>query len=193
MKSILMSCSPEECTEIRNGNISALIRKTFPKELPVKVYIYKSKHKSRHKIINSVLDSVYDGGKVIGEFICKNITEIIPYFSNNYVVQYIHSYPYSEKHSDIDFYNLRKYLGDKKGYDWHISDLKLYETSKDISDFCTFEFKHLGYSSSICGNHKCKNYIESKNYEEPPECKMPNGNCKLQNPPTSWRYVNISL
>ncbi len=40
MKAIILPCSPIECERIVNGDMSILVRKVVPKEVPFRVYIY---------------------------------------------------------------------------------------------------------------------------------------------------------
>lgn len=49
---------------IASGHKSIEVRKSAPKEVPFKAYIYQTEHKCGSKIINDVMDSVYSGGKL---------------------------------------------------------------------------------------------------------------------------------
>lgn len=65
MKSVLISIRPQWCEKIASGNKTIEVRKSAPKEVPFKAYIYCTKGKSQSRC-----------GKVIGEFTCNNITKI---------------------------------------------------------------------------------------------------------------------
>ena len=76
-------------------------------------------------------------GKVIGEFVCDWVTEITPHCDiEDFVNQYIHGYPAILDENDcLSFQEMKSYLGNKNGYDWHISDLKIYDKPKELSEF----------------------------------------------------------
>ena len=101
MKSILMSIQPYYAYLETKGIKTIEVRKTAPKEVPFKVYIYCTKDK-RGKIgkpsINYKTVGIWEktfcppsfvgfGGKVIGEFICDKVEEFIactvPYEKTN--------------------------------------------------------------------------------------------------------------
>lgn len=91
---VLLSIQPQYCELIANGKKTVEVRKTRPKlETPFKVYIYCTKPKSKHDWglcledgkVGFVCNCNYDAairngmkilsGKVIGEFICDDITK----------------------------------------------------------------------------------------------------------------------
>lgn len=78
-------------------------------------------------------------GKVIGEFVCDWVTKITPSCDiDGCVNQYTHGYPAILGDNDcLSFNDMKAYLGNKKGYDWHISDLKIYDKPKELSEFFT--------------------------------------------------------
>ena len=75
------------------------------------------------------------------------------------------------------------YLGDKDGYGWHISDLKIYDNPKELSEFnrpCHIE------------NKDCENCIRyGKPYTWDFDEKKGTIYCtrRLTRPPQSWQYV----
>lgn len=95
MKSVLISIQPKWCELIASGKKTVEVRKTAPKEVPFKVYIYQTK-KPVEVFLNgtgrhiSEYDKTYwynDGsGKVIGEFVCDKIA-IYPYELNTYWIR----------------------------------------------------------------------------------------------------------
>lgn len=139
MKSIIQRYTPEECGRIARGEQTVKVCKTAPKETPFKVYVYKSKHKCGAKIINDVLDGVYGGGKVVMEFICDNVIK--------YNYQTIACAKYEVNGADIKEelrYNAGAYLTAEEMYCYsngkdlvglHISDLKIYDEPKELSEF----------------------------------------------------------
>lgn len=78
---------------------------------------------------------------------------------------------------------LESYGNGKKLYGWHITDLKIYDKPKELSDFSKYGYKYLG---GYCVNNNCKNYVYN-GYYQPPECKI--DGCFLKRPPQSWMYV----
>lgn len=83
----------------------------------------------------------------------------------------------------LSYEELETYLGKSVGYGWHISDLKIYDKPKELSDFSKYGYKYLG---GCCVNNNCKNYVYN-GYYQPPECKI--DGCFLKRPPQSWCYV----
>lgn len=132
MKSVLISIKPKYCELIASDKKTIEVRKTKPKiKMPFKCYIYCTYGQENE---NYMLGK---RGKVIGEFMCDRITEITPHCDiKDFVNQYIHGYPASLGENDcLSFQEMKSYLGNKKGYDWHISDLKIYDKPKSIMQF----------------------------------------------------------
>ena len=137
MKSVMLSIQPKWVEKIVKGEKTIEVRKSRPKiETPFKCYIYCT-------IGNGVkgdylLPSGIQCGKVIGEFVCDWVTKITPHCDiEDFVNQYIHGYPAILGENDcLSFQEMKAYLGNKIGYDWHISDLKIYDKPKELSEFC---------------------------------------------------------
>lgn len=125
MKSILISIRPKYCEFIANGKKTIEVRKTAPKEVPFNAYIYCSYGNMK---TNYYLKG---RGKVIGEFVCDMIelfTEYKLLYDGNYV----------EKETRVPTEELLSYKGKNDFlYGWHISDLKIYENPKELSEFFT--------------------------------------------------------
>ena len=145
MKSVLISIRPKWCEKIASGEKTIEVRKSRPKiETPFKCYIYCTKGENLWLTQNGVkskteLAGYLLNGKVIGEFVCDWITEITPHCDvKDFVNQYIHGYPAILDENDcLSFQEMKAYLGNKNGYDWHISDLKIYDNPKELSEFKT--------------------------------------------------------
>ena len=145
MKSVLISIQPTWCEKIVKGEKTIEVRKTRPKiETPFKCYIYCTKTKNKWSLCsyegayqNNDDEIVYAQQHIIGEFVCDWITEITPYCDiEDFVNQYIHGYPTILGENDcLSFQEMKAYLGNKNGYDWHISDLKIYDKPKELSEF----------------------------------------------------------
>lgn len=123
-KSVLMSIQPEYCQLIADGYKIAEVRKNFPKlETPFKVYIYCTNGKGH------TLDIAK--GKVVGEFLCEFI-EKFPYDTNRY---FIEAADQLCAEACLDENDLYRYLNGATPYAWYISDLVIYETPKELSEF----------------------------------------------------------
>lgn len=84
MKSVLLSTRPKWCEKICHGEKTIEVRKSAPKEVPFKAYIYCTKDRKNllpiehGKVLQKVnfwenTDAYYGFGKVIGEFICNEL------------------------------------------------------------------------------------------------------------------------
>ena len=210
MKAVMKSVSPQICEKVANGDCTILVSKTAPKcEEPFKCYIYCTSaktylYKEANPPFELFLDSeLYEGegyddrlfsSKVIGEFVCDWITKITPHCDiDGCVNQYIHGYPAILGDNDcLSFNDMKAYLGNKKGYAWHISDLKIYDEPKQISDFlkpCPDPYHYC----TICKH--CFKIIPPDEEEYAlyhgghyDYCEEHCGNI-LINPPKGWQYV----
>ena len=120
-------------------------------------------------------------GKVIGEFVCDWVTKITPHCDiEDFVNQYIHGYPAILDENDcLSFQEMKSYLGNKNGYDWHISDIKIYDKPKELSEFrpiCKFEGKD-AICALFCPNWKYDGGLFF-------ECTR-----KVDRPPQSYMFV----
>ena len=190
MKSVLISIQPKWVKKICSGEKTIEVRKTRPKiETPFKCYIYCTKGEILRLIQNGVkskteLAGYLLNGKVIGEFVCDWITEITPHCDiKDFVNQYIHSYPAILGENDcLSFQEMKAYLGNKNGYDWHISDLKIYDKPKELSEFRKpFNPKKLDIRKFII-----KNGINNIAPHFKSRCDFCD---KITRPPQSWYYV----
>ena len=134
-REVLISIRPKYCELIANGEKTIEVRKTRPRiTTPFKCYIYCTKDFYRKG------DGYFQGkccGKVIGEFVCKHITDIqvlnkglltggYPNGSCTWVVQ----------NSALTAKDIKEYANGKEWvYGWHISDLKVYNKPKTLDDF----------------------------------------------------------
>lgn len=163
MKSVLISIQPKWCELIASGKKTVEVRKTAPKEVPFKVYIYQTKE-SKRRFLDHRFNSFFAGtshykdmGKVIGEFICDRI-EKFSVFENDTV----QNWNYAELcNSCLSYDEVSSYIGkDKIGYAWHISELKIYDKPRELGEFLT-----PSGTGGVWGNHY------------------------LSRPPQSWCYV----
>ena len=189
MKSVMISIHPKWCDLIASGNKTIEVRKTRPKiETPLKCYIYETKARSdMPTFVDEDGHVIYTGrGQVIGEFVCDYITDIKP-FGFDDIAGF-------EKQTCLTSADIVKYLNGFYGYGWHISDLKIYDKPKELSEF----FKTDKDAIRQCENREQSyyaftdtGYIKNGFY-----CKKKDdwcfGGCKrkvLPRPPKSWCYV----
>lgn len=129
-KAVLLSIQPKWCELIASGKKTIEVRKTKPKlPTPFKCYIHQTKRTWFYNIYSQIADWQ---GKVIGEFMCDEIIPISVYYNNPNCHIALREFPYVCM-TDREIMN---YLGNgKKGYGWHISDLKIYDTPKELIEF----------------------------------------------------------
>lgn len=171
-KAVLISIRPEWVQKIGEGKKTIEVRRTRPKlQPPFKCYIYCTlprKNKS-HVMCLSICDD--DGetmemnGKVVGEFTCNKITNL---FSNS-------RFWLDEDdvfQTCLPAAEIRKYAYGANGlYGWHISDLKIYDTPKPLSEFSR--------PYEICIGKTCDEY----------GCAYCENGGHIKRPPQSWCYV----
>lgn len=216
MKSVLISIQPKWvekiCHKIGNENGKPIyekvveVRKTRPKiKTPFKCYIYCTNS-------NGTLFMAYDGlhygkdyvgrfdpacvnGKVIGEFVCDRI-------DNKHLGDLIvkEDCERALQGTCLTKQDILAYLSYTRGtdirqnykmwcfYGWHISDLKIYDKPKELSEFYSAKWdmpcenKKRGFNMDFCmayenGSHFCKELNCDKK--------------RLTRPPQSWCYVEV--
>lgn len=169
MKAVMLSIRPEWCKKIACGEKTVEVRKTRPKqEPPFKCYIYCTKPSKRaqticgaqiintdelYRLPSKEIKHGYSGeimlypsgqwddnnflsGKVIGEFLCRRIED---YSEWKYDLPSL--YRHVNLFAHIDYPELYEYLPNGGGYGWHISDLKIYDEPKTITEFLSVD-KH---------------------------------------------------
>lgn len=142
MKSVLISIRPKWVEKIASGKKTIEVRKTAPKEVSFKAYIYETKE-SKMRYLNDRFKSFLknkshytDMGKVIGEFICDKVYSIKNQGSRFSVADEEQSVTNEiARQSCLDYDDMVSYLGNKDGYGLHITDLKIYDKPKELSEF----------------------------------------------------------
>ena len=187
MKSVLILIKPQWVEKIVNGEKTIEVRKTAPKEEPFKAYIYCTKAKSQWRFSNyegayenSAGEIVYAQRHIIGEFICDKVYSIKNQ-GNSFVVVNEEQGVTNEiaRQSCLEYDDMVGYLGNKDGYGWHISDLKMYDKPKELSEFkpiCKFDGKD-AICALFCPNWKYDGGLFF-------ECTR-----KVTRPPQSYMYV----
>lgn len=191
MKAILMSIQPKWCEKIFSGEKTVEVRKTAPKlETPFKVYVYETlgKRTSCKKCaiwqkcpLRSPFGCYEGAGAVTGEFVCDEIYEFITWGTGVACIdsdwkqvpqkRVIEETCLTEQ--QIMNY-LERGIGNYEGRGLHITEVKSYDTPKELSEFRTHETRfhevkwvngHLEFGSGYRGGKV------------------------VTRPPQSWMYV----
>lgn len=155
-KAVLISIRPKWVEKIANGEKTIEVRKTRPKKLknPFKCYIYCTQGRDARRLRGS-------WGKVIGEFTCDGFWIGSPRNTN----------PIFCMAACMDGFDTEKYAKDKILYGWHISDLKIYDTPRELGEF------ERPYECGEC------------NAKWASECNACYEENKIKRAPQSWCYV----
>lgn len=190
MKAVLISIKPKWCEKIANGEKTIEVRKSAPKEVPFKAYIYETYDKKYDDIgicWGTGKHFEHKCKKVIGEFICdkisiyahlKNLTSFndmgLPCGKYDSYAIWTDEF----KEMCLTWTEIENYGKGKTLYGWHISDLKIYDKPKELSEF----FAKCRFSDKQC--RLCDNCFEREDsYGRHYAVK------KLTRPPQSWQYV----
>lgn len=184
-KAVLISIRPMWCEKIINGRKTIEVRKTRPKmNPPFKCYIYCTKAEERLAFIlkdgdenygeiyhgktvfgkvekGSVCDMWGKRQKVVGEFICDRVTDL---FANSRF--WLNEDDILRTCLTAD--EIRAYAnGANELYGWHISNLKIYDTPRELREF-----------------YAVPNEVEVALKAKPKP---------ITRPPQSWQYVEEEL
>ncbi len=155
MKSVLISIKPKWCELIASGKKTIEVRKTRPKcDMPFKCYIYCTKDKGisfwtgkRYAYADDRSHNLFDicsNGKVIGEFVCRNMT-CMQADIDSQGKKHLYNTAFIENRMCLTDEELFNYIYDGKrniGWAWGISDLVIYDKPKDLDDFMAFGKTH---------------------------------------------------
>lgn len=172
------------------------VRKTRPKlETPFKCYIYCTINKRgedvllvdtkgenvqfgdyRNAFTCNVDGNVYChicNGKVIGEFVCDKIYNLFP-FGMGTGIELLDELVSPEmfcKESCLTEQEICDYIGEKDGYGWHISDLKIYDKPKELSEFKSVKVIRRYHKKEYDKYEKLSHSrrVEVKHFERPPQ------------------------
>lgn len=158
-KAVMLSIRPKWCEKIASGEKTIEVRKTRPKlETPFKVYIYCTQS-------GVALGAWGKHGKVIGEFTCDRIYWLAPL---NHAPEDV------EQQACLTREEIVRYLKGV-GYGYHISDLRIYDQPRELT-----EFRRACPNDLYC--ESCAMYSNNNGI-----CN--NGALPLRHPPQSWCYV----
>lgn len=207
MKEIMISIQPRFVEKILNGEKTIEIRKTMPKcELPCKVYIYCTKNNGKwvgeypsYQFCDNKLNCL--NGKVVAEFTLNKIDTIEicdPFVFRNKEQE---DWWWFKSNTCLDCEQIMSYIGygsdhdgwgDEydKGYAWHIDNLKIYDKTKELSDFhkplSDKDFEEGNYSLECAGEVACMDWPDGGEYCA--DC-IYGGAKPLTKAPQSWGYV----
>lgn len=189
-KAVMISIQPKWCELIASGAKTVEVRKTRPQiETPFKCYIYCTidgfKSVFQEKPFLSHNAHVCNG-KVIGEFVCKEITITALWRLEGNTGRCAERTEFEKMVPQLACLSLdeiEKYAGSEtRGiYCWHISDLVIYDKPKELSDFFRM-CPSFDVAFGSCWN--CNAAVG-----EECECGL-DGMIPLSRPPQSWCYVD---
>lgn len=173
-KAVMLSIRPKWCEKIASGEKTIEVRKTRPKmDTPFKCYIYCTLPKYPHEDFIATdypRPQFYGGGKVIGEFTCERIA-LIAYDGGE--LSSTTNAAFSPA-TCLTQSEIIAYIGDKgRCYGWHISDLRIYDTPRNLSEFRR--------AIDPCDSCHAEYTWECR------DCKKMSGDIKRA--PQSWCYV----
>lgn len=192
-KAVMISIRPKWCEKIARGEKAVELRKTRPKlETPFKCYIYRTKGTVLH-IINDKWVQMEVGGTIIGEFICDRIYKIDK-DSTDFLFKAGGLSVYKQAAEEkcglcvaMTDDELHGYLGHCQGYGWHISNLKLYDPLKELSEFSPVcRYKN---DDKTCPSRRVACSYQKCDYNPDGSINLVECGRTLERPPQSWCYV----
>lgn len=211
MLDVLISIRPGWCGAIFAGVKTIELRKTVPNlPTPFKCFIYCTSVKplplaDYARIHAKTGGRVDDWSKmVIGEFICDRIEPIHVYRDGA-----VQNWVYAETdRSGLTYEEVAAYIGkEKTGYAWHISDLKIYDQPKPLTDFHSAKAKSFdkmaddtlcfyceeteGGKAAVIGTPNGPIMCEGAYCEEAYQAYLDYEGFTLTRPPQSWCYVEV--
>jgi len=169
-RAVMISIQPKWCDLIVSGKKTIEVRKNMPKlKPPFKCYIYCSDGPMMYsQVVN------YGRKRVIGEFVCDGIYAVLAHPA----VFAGHATFFAKAIEDacLTQNEVEQYSGGKDVCGWHISDLVIYDKSKNLSEF---------YKNGTLGNEAfCESvYDGNRSYADYLFAHA------IRRPPQSWCYV----
>lgn len=199
MKAVLISIQPKWCEKIAIGKKTIEVRKTKPSiQTPFKVLIYCTKDKrdafNNHNANLFLSPKGWQthsecNGKVIGEFVCDKVISTCGWRLRGDTQQCAKRTVLEEEFPRLACLTIDELVqyagGDGRGiYGWHISDLKIYDIPKTLSELRTPPCEK---SEKACGKCKYLVKIDTPDTHEV-DCFVANGR-EITRPPQSWMYI----
>lgn len=205
-KAVMISIRPKWCEKICNGEKTIEVRKTRPKlETPFKAYIYCTTGRpdlnipiSQERLMQDYLNTgsmkslncPHGNGKVIGEFICDRVYKLetqSPGGSYSVAGEDKPTTNRVARESCLGLADMHRYLQSKTGYGWHISDLKIYDKPKELSEFspmCMYK-----NDDKSCQSHMIACSYQKYDYNPDGSINLVECGRTLERPPQNWCYV----
>ena len=215
-KAVTLSIHPKWCEKICRGEKTVEVRKNRPKlETPFKCYIYCTKDTkmqwwtgSRYSYADDHSHNTFDkcgNGKVIGEFVCDCVTPLCNICTDNWkrLTGGLHRIEKEiVNQACLTEAQLQTYAVGKNCFAWHISNLKIYDTPKELNEFWVYNealHKRHEAGTDFCCYDATNEYGEALTdcgdaYNEILNCYRCwsewSGWChRINRPPQSWCYV----
>lgn len=180
MKAILMSIKPKWCEKIFSGEKTIEVRKSAPKEVPFKAYLYCTNGRFDITDIDDLTSDsvrvVSEGrGKVIGEFVCDKVIKTCGWRLRGNTGWCAKRTETEEKFPTLACLTIDEiveYAGGegREVSGWHISELKIYDTPRELGEFWSV---------------RCTNKTgDCEKCEVKPACIN-----NITRPPQSWCYL----
>lgn len=153
-KAVLISIRPKWCEKIVIGEKTIEVRKNRPKlKTPFKAYIYCTTGRpdlnipiSQERLMQDYLNTgsmkslncPHGNGKVIGEFTCDLIYELETKAPGGSYYVKGEDQPTTNdvaRQSCLTLKDMHEYLRAANGYGWHVSNLKIYDTPRELREF----------------------------------------------------------
>lgn len=161
-KAVLISIRPEWGEKILAGEKTLEVRKNRPKlGTPFKVYIYCTAGNLSYEVNNGMMCNISGGKLVVGEFVCDTYVA-----DKTFGHDALFNAAACMSEPDVVAYSAGTPI-----YGWHISDLKIYDTPKQLSEFSRPFENCIG---KVCDEYGCA-YCENGGH--------------TKRPPQSWCYV----
>ena len=195
-KAVMLSIRPKWCEKIASGEKTIEVRKTKPKlDTPFKCYIYETQGWwERDGIMAFRL-----GGHVIGKFTCDRIYGIgkrgIP---ENFDYCYLSLNEWGNDDIEVEIRAISASCVSKEElnaygskapflYGWHITDLKIYNTPKELSEFSPVcRYKN---DDKSCQSRRVACSYQKYDYNPDGSINLVECGRTLERPPQSWCYV----
>lgn len=207
-KAVLISTRPKWCEKIVSGEKAIEVRKTRPNlDTPFKAYIYCTTGRpdlnipiSQERLMQDYLDTgsmrslncPHGNGKVIGEFTCDRVYKLetrSPGGSYSVAGEYQSTTNRVARESCLGLADMHRYLQSKTGYGWHISDLKIYDTPKELDEFSPVcRYKN---DDGLCPSRRVACSYQKCDYNPDGSINLVECGRTLERPPQSWCYVEV--
>jgi len=185
-KAILISIKPKYVADILNGKKTIEIRKSMPKcDLPIDVYIYCTKNKDMvcfrpnfdgYACVPNLYGNEHFNGKIVAKFTLNTIWKYknkkpVAFRGENKMILY--QYDDLQVFGCISLEEINQYCNGNC-YTWHIDNLEIFDTPKEISEFMKVSCKGCPFENTqTCHNNTDGRY------------------CKLTRAPQSWQFIEV--